>query len=81
MLNDQDINSCVSVGFLINERFRRYTSFINDPTIHNQEVTFGWLEENYKNFEDGITAPNQIKFEKDLIHLRRLLQEYESELN
>jgi transcriptional regulator with XRE-family HTH domain len=70
MLPGQQINCCISVGFLINKRFKSRTHFWNDPAIAVHEVTFDWLEQHYEKIEDGLSDPEQMKYEQHLSDLR-----------
>ena len=71
MLPGQNMNCCISVGFLINQRFKSRTHFLNDPSIAVHEVTLEWLEQHYEHIEDGLSDPDQMKHERHLLDLRK----------
>lgn len=48
------INSCISVGFLINKRFSEKTNFVKDTSIHEHIVEYDWLVNSEDNIEDGL---------------------------
>lgn len=70
MLPTKNMNSCTSVGFLINKRLIDKASFINDPSIPQHIVTRQWFIDQNMMVEDGVNkttllaqdhSTNQIK--------------------
>ena len=71
MLPSENLNCCISVGFLVNNRFISKTRFVNDPSIKEITVTKKWVMEHYETFEDGMPNPKLIEREEHLISLRK----------
>lgn len=70
MLPSENLNCCISVGFLINNRFISKTRFVNDPTIPEISVAQNWVVENTEKFEDGMPDIRLIEREEQLAKLR-----------
>jgi len=66
MLPTTDMNSCISVGFLINDRFSEKTKFLADPSIEEHTVTFKWLTEHDNKIEDGLNKTELIEQEQSV---------------
>jgi transcriptional regulator with XRE-family HTH domain/Zn-dependent peptidase ImmA (M78 family) len=66
MLPATDMNSCISVGFLINDRFSEKTKFLSDPNIEQHTVSFAWLSEHDGGIEDGLSKTSLIEEEKSI---------------
>jgi len=60
------MNSCISVGFLINERFSEKTKFLADTSIPEHTVSFQWLTEHDSKIEDGLNKTELIEQEKSV---------------
>lgn len=71
MLPSEHLNCCISVGFLINNRFISKTRFVSDPNIKEATVNQKWVLEHYDHFEDGMPNPKLIEREEHLVNLRK----------
>lgn len=70
MLPSENLNCCISVGFLINRRFVSKTKFVKDPSIKEITVSKNWVVETSSRFEDGMPDTKLIERESHLIRLR-----------
>ena len=61
MLPTSNMNSCISVGFLINDRFAEKTEFLSDPAIIKHTVSFQWIIEHDSKIEDGLNKAEIIE--------------------
>jgi transcriptional regulator with XRE-family HTH domain len=67
------INSCLSVGFLINKRFSEKTNFVNDKSITKHTVTYKWLAENDHRIDDGLNKTELIEQEQSVKRINKAI--------
>jgi hypothetical protein len=70
MLPTTNMNSCISVGFLINDRFAEKTKFLSDPTIEAHTVSFQWLTRHDSKIEDGLNKTELIEQEQTVKRIK-----------
>lgn len=66
MLPTSNMNSCIAVGFLINDRFSEKTKFLADTNITEHTVSFQWLTEHDSKIEDGLNKTELIEQEQSV---------------
>jgi transcriptional regulator with XRE-family HTH domain len=76
MLPTANMNSCISVGFLINNRFAEKTMFLSDPTIDEHTVSFKWLTEHDSKIEDGLNKTELIEQEQSVQRINYSIKDF-----
>lgn len=69
-----NLNCCISVGFLLNERFLAQTKFAHDMSIQEHIITYEWLK-NQTNVYDGISNTPILAREQELLELRKKIND------
>lgn len=78
MLPTTNMNSCISVGFLINDRFAEKTKFLSDPNIEEHTVSFQWLTKHDSKIEDGLNKTELIEQEQSLKRINLAIKDITS---
>ena len=81
MLPTTNLNSCISVGFLINDRFSEKTKFLSDPTIEEHTVSFQWLTKNDSKIEDGLNKTELIEQEQSIKRINQAIKDITAKYN
>jgi transcriptional regulator with XRE-family HTH domain/Zn-dependent peptidase ImmA (M78 family) len=81
MLPTTNMNSCISVGFLINDRFSEKTKFLSDPGIEEHTVSFQWLTKHDSNIEDGLNKTELIEQEQSVKRINQAIKDITSSYN
>jgi hypothetical protein len=76
MLPTTNMNSCISVGFLINDRFAEKTKFLSDPTIEAHTVSFQWLTRHDSKIEDGLNKTELIEQEQSVKRINNSINDF-----
>ena len=76
MLPTTNMNSCISVGFLINDRFAEKTKFLSDPAIEEHTVSFQWLTKHDSKIEDGLNKTELIEQEQSVKRINNSIKDF-----
>ncbi len=75
MKPSDQMNCYIGIGFLINDRFREKTMFVDDPDIRKVTVDYNWIRLTSENCHDGLENIAALTRENYLNNIRKNIEE------